>query len=71
MNSEMTPDLYIVLRNTSVNGVLVEKDRYIQSFGKHVYATAYVEHANNVVSNANRELKGIDVLYFIKPVELA
>jgi hypothetical protein len=71
MNSDMNPDLYIVLRNTTVNGVLVERERYIANFSKHQHAEAFVLHANGVLANADKELNGIEVLYFLKGVEAA
>jgi len=65
----MEPDLYIVLRTIVLNGVIVERDRYISNFGKRVHADAYCDHANNMIGNASKELDGITVIHFIKPVE--
>ena len=67
MNDGMTPDLYLVLRTTSINGVVVERDRYMANFAKHEHADAFCNRANDQLVNASSELKGIDVIFFIKP----
>jgi hypothetical protein len=64
----MDPDLYIILRTTRVNGVVVEKDRFISVHHKRLYAETEVERTNNQIRNIEKELDGIEVMYFIKVV---
>lgn len=66
----MEPDeTYIILRTTRINGVVMEKDRFIMVCSKKRYAEAEVQHLNNQIANVSKELDGIEVLYFIKTVE--
>jgi len=64
----MDNDLYIILRTTRVNGVVVEKDRFIKAVSKKLYAETEVERTNNQIRNIEKELDGIEVMYFIKVV---
>lgn len=69
----LSPEIYIVLRTISINGVVIERGRYIKNFANRTHAEAFVSCSNGKIDDAMSEssigtnaLEGIDIRYYLK-----